>query len=332
MKLHGRCLILLLFSFSIAIADQVLNYTGVYVKVLETSGKIEVGNTLNMDADPNAVKLQFAEIREKDSNGSSVGRNAVTAHTISSFANRSFSFSNTTDAKYQNISATMCNFTINLAPVTATLLTTVYIFKESGNITDANETTNIKVGNVKFIFTIMNWKFCGSPGVTCRDIIREVGQYIDFSIVLNGNWSASNATKGTNDGDMYNLGGGAGIILSKKVKYDAKYWTNMTVGYPTMMKTGEDQTFTFRFEKFNSSAVYSLTVAAGGFDSENGKSIGGNGTTVSTTVRATVGAIVRRTPATISTTVRANSGNALSIPFLLAILTISLISCLLCMM
>ncbi|KAK3599350.1 hypothetical protein CHS0354_009849 [Potamilus streckersoni] len=324
-------LILLLFPVYFVNADIFVNYSGFNIKVLEQSGKTVVGNVSNLDVDPNSVKLQFAEIKEKDSNGSEVGKSMIPPHTFSTFTKQSFSFSNTTNVTYQNITATMFNFTANLAPINATLRTSVYLFKEEGKVTDANETTNIKVGNVKFIINIMNWKFCGSSGgVNCKQgSTGEVGRYIDFSIVISGNRSASNATKETSDGDVYNLGGGAGIILSKKVKYDDRNWTNMTTGYPKMTTTGKHQMFTFRLENFNTSAQYSLTVAVGNFDGETGNRVGSKGTTVSTTVRgngSTVGGngtTGSGKDTTISNTIR-NSSNTLSLSFLLTLLSICL--------
>ncbi|KAK3599365.1 hypothetical protein CHS0354_009865 [Potamilus streckersoni] len=271
MIFHGGCIILLLTAITFVFADQAMDSNGVYVKVLGHSGKIMVGKKQNSSDDPNSVFIEFDEIKEKDSSGNEVGKSGATKHSFNTFASQSFSFTSLVDVEYQNISAKMFNFSASLTTVNAILVTSVYIFTEDGNITVANESTYIKAGNVKFNTEIKGWKFCGSPGVSCKQGQNdEQGVYIDFVIVIKGKGSASKSKKRVSDGEEYDLGGGAGVILSKKVKYDDKDWTNMSNGYPKMTTTGGKQIFTFRFEKFNSSALYDPTVTVGGSDVGNG--------------------------------------------------------------
>lgn len=271
MIVHGGCVVLLLIAITFVFADQEVDSNGIYVKVLGHSGKIMVAKRQNSSEDPNSVQIEFDEIKEKDSSGNEVGKSGASKHSFNTFASQSFSFSSLANVKYQNISAKMFNFTASLTTVNASLLTSVYIFTVDGNIIVANESTNIKAGNVKFSTEIKGWNFCGSAGVTCRQgNTDEQGVYIDFVIVIKGKGSASKARKRASDGDEYDLGGGAGVILSKKVKYDDKDWTNMSNGYPTMTTTGGKQIFTFRFEKFNSSALYDPIVTMGGSVDGNG--------------------------------------------------------------
>ncbi|KAL3866238.1 hypothetical protein ACJMK2_043554 [Sinanodonta woodiana] len=277
MIFHGGCVVLLLAVITFVFAaDTEVDMNGTYVKVLGQSGKIRVWKGQNSSVDPNAVQIEFDEIKEKDSSGNEVGKSGNSKHSFNTFASQSFTFSSLVDVKYQNVSAKMFNFTANLPTVSSVLSTSVYIFKEDGNITVANETTYIKAGNVKFNTEIKGWNFCGSTGVNCTQGQKvEQGVYIDFVIVIKGKGSAYKARKGVSDGDEYDLGGGAGVILSKKVKYDDKDWTNMSNGFPTMTTTGGKQIFTFRFDKFNSSALYDPIVTVSG--SVDGNTYGNGG-------------------------------------------------------
>lgn len=262
-------LFVVLTFLSDSLADKTANNSGVFVKVLGRSGKILIGQKENPGDDPNYVVVQFSEMKERDANGNVVGATGASKHSFNSFANQDFTFSEVVNGSYQNLTAVYFNFSADLSSVSSKLVTVVYIFTKAGNITVGNETTEVEPGTVKFNIEIKNWNFCGTSNTTCsKGNVNEVGASIDFDIDIKGK---GNATKGneTTDrkngtrGDSYDLGAGAKVIMSKKVKYDNGDWSDMPVGYPSVSSTGSSQTFTFRFMKFNQSVLYDPTIKLG---------------------------------------------------------------------
>ncbi|KAK3599354.1 hypothetical protein CHS0354_009854 [Potamilus streckersoni] len=262
----GLSLFVVLAFLSSSLADKTFNSSGVFVKVLGQSGKISIGQRENQTGDPNLVMVEFSEIKEKSSDGTAVGETGKQKHSFNTFANQNFNFSEVVKGSYQNLSAIHFSFTADLTSVNSQLVTVIYIFTEAGNITVDNETTEVESGTVKFNIEMKNWSFCGTNNINCsKGNADETGALIDFDIIVKGKGNATKVNettermKGTR-GDNYDLGGGAKIIMSKKVKYDNGPWSDMAVGYPKVSSTGDKQTFTFRFLKFNQSVLYDPTI------------------------------------------------------------------------
>ncbi|KAL3866252.1 hypothetical protein ACJMK2_043567 [Sinanodonta woodiana] len=261
-------LFVVLTLLSDSLANKTANSNGVFVKVLGHSGKILISLREDPSDGPDSVVVEFSAIKEKSMDGTEVGKTG-SKHSFNTFANQNFTFSEVVNGSYQNLTTVQFNFSADLSSVSSQLVTVVYIFTKAGNITVGNETTEVEPGTVKFNIEIRNWTFCGTSNTICsKSTANESGALIDFDIDIKGKGNATKVNETTERkngtrGDSYELGGGAKVIMSKKVKYDNGDWSDMPDGYPSVNSTGSKQTFTFRFMKFNQSVLYDPTIKLG---------------------------------------------------------------------
>lgn len=75
-------------------------------------------------------------------------------------------------------------------------------------------------GNVKFNVEVKNWKFCtGATGaVVCKQ--GDLGEFLDFDVIIKGK---AESKKDTGMENKYDLGSGS-VILSKKVSMPLQYY------------------------------------------------------------------------------------------------------------
>ncbi|XP_061196981.1 uncharacterized protein LOC133205231 isoform X2 [Saccostrea echinata] len=193
-------------------------------KILGRSGKMTIGQGVDPSRDGNRVQVTFDEVKEISSTGSPVGTNGAQKHSFNTFASLDFTFSSTEDVTYMGLSAKRLNFTANIVSVGATLTVQVYIFTKDGEIDVDGETTKVASGTVKFNIKIDNWQFCGSNGVTCKaGNINEVGSAIEFTISIKGKGTGQKKMENKRtDGEEYDLGGGAAVLLSRKIQIYSK--------------------------------------------------------------------------------------------------------------
>ncbi|XP_053372483.1 skeletal aspartic acid-rich protein 2-like [Mercenaria mercenaria] len=133
----------------------------------------------------------------------------------------------------------------------------MYIFKESGDIVQENETVSVKAGNVKINIDITSWSFCDGSS-SCKQ--NEMGEYLDFDIVMKGK-SGSATRADSESGNTYTLGDSGSTMLSRKIKVDgAADLVDMATDYPKLITQGSKQIFRFRFPKFTTSILYDPTI------------------------------------------------------------------------
>ena len=194
---------------------------GVFVRVLGQSGKILMGRTRNPSEDPNRLMVDFDAISELDKDGNVIGKSGRVKHSFNTFAKQSFTFSNITDDKYQNLSAKRLDFVANITSVGAILTVQMYLFEEEGNITQGDEVSQVSEGTLKFNIVIENWSFCGPNGDTCKQgQTNYEGQFIDFIIAIKGKKAGqkrSGGEKRRTNAQEYDMGGDATVVLSGKV-------------------------------------------------------------------------------------------------------------------
>lgn len=230
-------------------AEESISASGVSVKVLGNSGKIELMNVGSTGDSKNTIVVEFDNLLEKTMDGTDI---KDSAHKFNTFASQDFTFGTPVDEMYTGttIGVRRITFQSNLNNG-ATLKVHLYVFKAAGNITQENETTQVQAGNVKFNVEIMGWTFCAGA---CQQ--SEVGEYLDFDIVIKGK-----GTTKKQSGETYDLGSGK-VMLSKKIKVDGSSdLADMAEGYPMFVTQGSKQVFRFRFPKFNSSVLYDPTVS-----------------------------------------------------------------------
>ena len=191
-------------------------------KILGRSGKMTNGRGANPDNDADRIQVTFDEIKEIDSNGTAVGISGASKHTFNTFASLEFNFSSIRDDTFGGLSAKRVDFSASIGSVSALLTVNVYIFKEKGEINVDGEKSSVEIGSVKFNIQIVGWDFCGNPGITCdKGGKDEIGDGIQFVISVKGKGSAQrrpdNDRNKRTDGDEYDMGGNAALILSKKV-------------------------------------------------------------------------------------------------------------------
>ncbi|KAH3699285.1 uncharacterized protein LOC127861256 [Dreissena polymorpha] len=224
--------------------DKDISDSGVSVKVLGKSGKIAFTNSDGKKT----MTVEFDNLKEKTFDGSDIKDNN---HGYNNFASQTFTFGAPIDSEYPetNISTKKLNFSAEINNG-AKVMVDMYIFKQGGNISQDGEDTVVKRGDLKFSVTVSGWTFCNG---TCQP--NEVGEYLDFDIVIKG---ARGATKSTSDGkkpDQYDVGSGV-VLLSKKLKKDNENYENMTATYPMLMTQGSKQIFRLRFPKFTKKVFY----------------------------------------------------------------------------
>ena len=191
-------------------------------KILGRSGKMTIGRGANPDTDADRIQVTFDEIKEIDSSGAAVGISGATKHTFNTFASLDFNFSSIRDDTFGGLSAKRVDFSASIGSVSALLTVNVYIFKEKGEINVDGEKSSVEIGSVKFNIQLVGWDFCGNPGITCnKEGKNEIGDGIQFVISVQGKGSAQkrpdNDRNKRTDGDEYDMGGNAALILSKKV-------------------------------------------------------------------------------------------------------------------
>lgn len=277
-------LILVLTIINFSLGDREANSSGIIVKALGRSGKIRIGFKDNNGTDMDRVVVEMDELKERDANGSEVGKTGQPSvkHSFNTFASQDFTFTDIMKSTLQDINVTTFKFKSSLLEGSANLTVSVYIFDEDGNITLGDEQTEVHRGNVKFSILLENWKFCGSAGVTCRKgSTDEVGDFIDFVITIKGKGSPapkneSDADEGKKRGKKYDLGGNSEVVLSNKVQYDGGNFTDMVSGYPKTVTQGSKTSFVFRFKKFSESVFYDPTME---IMPDSGGDSGGDGET-----------------------------------------------------
>lgn len=255
---------------------------GATAQVLGHSGKII------LSLDDKSIRITMNTITERDADGDAVGKSGANEdkHTVN-IASKDFTFSDIYDTSYQNLNASVVNFTCSLVGDSAYLHVDLIVFLEDGNITVNTTEYQVTRGSFKFSYYVDNWPFCSAGGEGHHECkkgnIDEVGEYLDFEVLLeNENSDVEGATSSNiswTDNSM---------VLMPRAYMVNDTWMDMDTGYPSVEPQGSKAVLTLRFNRFVGEVYYDPLVSWGfgeGSGSTNGDSkrypdIAGGWTTV----------------------------------------------------
>lgn len=210
----------------ISTGTALLSAEGLSVRIHGKSGKMTIGYGDEPERDSGKVMVTFDAIREVTADGTEIGSSGGQAHGFNTFANLDVEFSTIKKDQYMNISSKRIDFSADLVTTGARLTVQVFVFTQNGEITIDGEKTRVSPGTVKFNVLVESWRFCGSAGVTCRKGNTEQrGEAVDLYISIKGREEKQvRVGRRQTDGEEFDLGGQASLLLSKKVSmYKPRY-------------------------------------------------------------------------------------------------------------
>lgn len=219
------------------------------VDVQGQSGKFTVySDKLGKDS---GVQITMDALREVDAGGAAVGASGSTKHSIQTFASQAFIIAEAVEVLLgtgsKSVNATKISFSSTISTIGKIKVDT-FVMKAGGQVGPPNETWAVRMGDLKWSIELSQWTWCGCS----KGNANEVGQFVDFDVSVKG---LSTPTSKGGSNKTLALGGGLTLELSNQVLVDGN-WTAMPAGYPMMTTNGASITFTFRFPKFNTSALY----------------------------------------------------------------------------
>jgi hypothetical protein len=268
----------------------------VAIDILGQSGKFSIFDSAVGKSDPNKVTIEVDALRELAADGvTSVGASGKVKHSLQTFANQDFTIEDPVDEDVATgVHAQKVVFSTPVNSI-GTLELQTFILKSGGTIGTDTESWEARANDVKFNIKLSDWSFCGDAGVECgQGKSVQVGTFIDVDVKIKGKASSptpdGEESSGSGDGadeedtlddgtegevliadesgrrsrkasaakaknKDYDLGGGVPLQLSDRVLVDG-VWASMPEGFPKMVIKGGSAIFTFRFPKFNDSAVY----------------------------------------------------------------------------
>jgi hypothetical protein len=101
---------------------------------------------------------------------------------------------------------------------------------------------------------LSSWVWCTGTGTPACQGKDGVGASVEIDISV----TSKEQAKQLSTGNVYSMGGGAQMRLSKKIQLEgsASAWTDMPGGGPSLTGTGTTSKFTLKFPKFTTSALY----------------------------------------------------------------------------
>lgn len=243
-----------LFGMSLAMAqEEDLTAGSITVRILGQSGKFRMFSTAAGQNDTNVVTIEMDALREVDADGNAVGSSGQERHSIQTFANQDFVINPIETVMIgvnESVSARKISFQSSIGDVGRMAVDT-FIMNSPGLVGPEGEEWGVGVGDMKFNINFPNWKWCGDAGSNCRE--NEEGAFLELDIKIKG--AASEVTLIDELSRIYDLGGDANLTLTNKVMID-DVQREMPDGYPFLRTQGNSQIFTFRFQKFTTSAQY----------------------------------------------------------------------------
>ena len=230
--------------------------SGLFVDVLGQSGKVRIGRNQIPSQDPEHITIEIDSLRELNANNDAIGNTGPPSqkHSIQTFAPLDFTFSSLYDTEVAGVESVALDFKTTMLDNTAELIVTIYLFKDSGNLTvNGTETFSLNPGASKFNVNITGWTFCENGGSGLASCNGQTGEKIEMDIKIKG--SDDTVEKVTGSDSKFTLGGGKTIDMSALVDRDGD-WRPMEAGYPKLHTVGNSQVFTIRLPKFSSSVLY----------------------------------------------------------------------------
>jgi len=186
-------------------------------------------------------------LRELDAQGNAVGTSGSTKHSINTFASQSFTFTTNQSVTVDGVPANKVSFETQVSTV-GVLTVDTFIFEGCGTVGPPGEQWNVSYGDFKWNINFSSWQWCGCG----KGQSVETGEFIDLDVTVKG---LADVKAKAGKPQSLELGGGMTCELSGKVLVD-NIWTTMPSGYPSVTNQGSRTTFTFRFPRFSSSALY----------------------------------------------------------------------------
>lgn len=212
------------------------------VDILGQSGKIAIFNGDLGKSDPDRVTMTMDYLHELDENDNIVGNSGSqdVKHSVNSFANQNFEYSELKEVLFSNVTADYFSFDTQVYSA-GTLKVEAYIFKANGTITTStNETLEVVEGDFKFAIQLVDWTWCDP----CQD---GTATHIDVGIELKGK---------DDEPTEEDLGGGISVVLSNLIDIDGAV-VEMPDGYPKVITDDSGKTlFVFRFPKEGGADLY----------------------------------------------------------------------------
>lgn len=276
MGYHTTVFLLIGIACCASAANQKVTSGDVIVEILGQSGKMKIwrpSSTTQVSDNATDVKpitIFLDSLTEVDQNGNPVGTSGSSKHSFNTFASQDFTFSSIKNGNlpHSNITVSYVDFQSQLSGLNSIVKLTVYIVKEDGEFVLGNDTIEVKKGEVKFSIELSNWSWCGCS----KGQVTEVGAFVDVELTVQLHGSQK-VTEDTDDDDKgskkFTFGEGQNMITPKTISIDGSYVTFPT-GYPKFALKGNKNSFTFRFEKFTSKALYDPTINAGELEDHDG--------------------------------------------------------------
>jgi len=226
----------------------------VEVDVQGQSGKFTVYSAAaGRDA---GVTVEMDALREVDTEGNAVGTSGSEKHSIQTFASQDFTITYDENVTFGGVSANKIAFESSVSTI-GNIRVLTYIMNEGGEVGEGNETFSVKRGDVKWNIELFDWQFCGVEVDCAQGQTEQFGEYIELDVTVKG---AGTAGRGDGNNNLIELGAGASLTLSNEVIVDGSVATMPEVR--TSLQ-GSSTVITFKFPKFNSSALYDPVVSLG---------------------------------------------------------------------
>ena len=234
-------------------ADKDLQAGGMWAKILGQSGKIDLAPSSDVSSNPDKVRIQIEALRQLDKDGAELGKGGNSQHSFNSFATQEFTFSPLEDTTFGGVKCIKLPFSCTLGPGSKIEIQ-VFIFKEKGTITLGEEKFPVTNKTMKFNVLLSSWVWCTGTGTPACQGKDGVGASVEIDISV----TSKEQAKQLSTGNVYSMGGGAQMRLSKKIQLEgsASAWTDMPGGGPSLTGTGTTSKFTLKFPKFTTSALY----------------------------------------------------------------------------
>lgn len=247
----------LFLAATVSAADKTSSAGGTTVQILGRSGKMTISR-----GGGSPLKVTMDALREVDSAGNAVGTSGNTKHSFNTFASQDFTFSAATTVQYQNLTAAQIDFSCDIN--TAKFKVKTYVFEKAGTILNDGEASVVGNGTLKFNVDVKDWVWCN--GANCKQgQTQQTGAFLDVDLTIQGLAAAKKKAKANpnlpaaNQTTDYDLGGGAVLGMSNRVKVDGA-WVTMAAGYPKMTSSGSKTTYTIRLPK-GAAILYDPTIS-----------------------------------------------------------------------
>lgn len=234
------------------------------VDILGRSGKVNINYN-----NESRLTFEFNKLVEVFANGTEVEKKAEN-HTFEKFANLDFEVSNFTEGNFQNLSCISTNIRLNNFYRRTGLDASFYIFNQTGSIktgvkvvngSNVDVFENVTFGSVKMSLGVQNWTFCNNLGDAndepiCNfgDETKNVKTELELEVIIKSKSEGKPESTKKGNSNFFKFGNSSVSFSPYYVADEANLV--MPDGYPTLVNTGNKNTFRFRFANFKNSIMW----------------------------------------------------------------------------